>query len=191
MKLAPLVEAIRQRCPSFAGRAAGAAEFKVLPEAANLAVPAAYVIPLDDHTEPQRSQNGYRQVLRDSFAVVMAISNSADERGQGAINSVHDLRAELWKALLGWEMDAAYSPIEYEGGQLLHLDRARLYYQCEFAADVEIVTPDTYHGEQLAAAPAFTTVQIRVDAIDPMADPNIKYPGPDGRIETELTIPVP
>jgi len=32
-------------------------------------------------------------------------------------------------------------------------------------------------------------VHIDVDVIDPAADPNIKYPGPDGRIEVELMIP--
>lgn len=191
MKLLPVVEAIRLRCPSFANRVAGAADFKALPEKANLVVPAAYVIPLDDVPEPQRSQNGYRQTLRDAFAVVVAISNVADERGQAAINAVHDLRAELWKALLGWQIDEAYGPIEYDGGQLLQMDRARLYYQFEFAASVEIVTADTHQAAVLAGSPNFTAMRVQVDAIDPMADPNLKYPGPDGRIETEITLPLP
>jgi hypothetical protein len=35
----------------------------------------------------------------------------------------------------------------------------------------------------------FCRAHIDVDVIDPAADPNIKYPGPDGRIEVELMIP--
>jgi len=32
------------------------------------------------------------------------------------------------------------------------------------------------------------SVRIKVDVIDPIADPNLHYPGPDGRIEAELRI---
>lgn len=35
----------------------------------------------------------------------------------------------------------------------------------------------------------FCTVHLDVDVIDPAADPNIKYPGPDGRIEIEALFP--
>jgi hypothetical protein len=35
----------------------------------------------------------------------------------------------------------------------------------------------------------FCRMHLDVDVIDPAADPNIKYPGPDGRIEVELMIP--
>ncbi len=35
------------------------------------------------------------------------------------------------------------------------------------------------------------SVHIDVDVIDPAADPNIKYPGPDGRIEARLDIALP
>jgi hypothetical protein len=35
----------------------------------------------------------------------------------------------------------------------------------------------------------FCRAHLDVDVIDPAADPNIKYPGPDGRIEVELMIP--
>jgi len=35
----------------------------------------------------------------------------------------------------------------------------------------------------------FCRVNLDVDVIDPAADPNIKYPGPDGRIEVTLRVP--
>lgn len=37
----------------------------------------------------------------------------------------------------------------------------------------------------------FTVAFFDVDVIDPAADPNIKYPGPDGRIEVTFTAPGP
>lgn len=192
MQLDLIIQELRARCPSFAGRVAGAAEFKPLPEAAHLPLPAAYVLPMDDAPEQNRSQTGYLQTVRDGFAVVVALSNAADERGQAAsYNAVHALRAEIFRGLLGWTPSADYGPIEYEGGGLLRLDRAVLYYQFEFAAEFELQTSDTRQGADLDALPAFTEAQINVDAIDPMADPNLSYPGPDGRIEQQITIKPP
>jgi hypothetical protein len=37
----------------------------------------------------------------------------------------------------------------------------------------------------------FERLHLDVDVIDPAADPNIRYPGPDGRIEVEALIPRP
>jgi hypothetical protein len=190
MNLTTVISAVKARCASFGSRVAGAAEFKVLPEAANLTVPAAYVLPLDDNPGQNRSSTGYRQPLRESFAVVVVLSNTSDERGQAAVASVHSLRAELWAALLGWQHDADAGPLEYEGGSLLHLDRARLYYQFEFGADIEIGIAQTWQGASLAALPDLTEVQIKVDAIDPF-DPNTGTSGPDGKIEAGATVAVP
>lgn len=180
---------------TFAQRVAGAARFEVLPEAANLTVPAAYVIPAGEQPEDQVSTNGYQQTVREQFIVVVAISNRADERGQAAATSLHSVRAALFKALLGFQPSAAHDVVEFEGGQLLHLDRARLYYQFEFSVDYAISTEDTWIPDRNAALPDFERLRIRVDAIDPF-DPNTPaadfpddpaaYPGgkgPDGRIE--------
>ena len=195
MNLDLVIQALRARCPSFATRIAGAAQFKALPEAAQLAVPAAFVVPLDDAVEPNQSQNGYRQPLRDSFAVVVALSNGVDERGQAAAATVHTLRKELWQALLGWQPEADYDGIVYEGGQLLALDRARLWYQFEFAAGFEIGSDDvgnveTWQAQELAALPLLEEVKFTLDAYDP-ADPNVAPHGPDGRPEAEAVVSIP
>ena len=134
MQLKPIISALRTRCPSFGNRIAGAAQFKLLPENAALAVPCAFVIPLDDSPQESRAQNSVRQALTDSFAVILAVSNVTDEKGQNGAQSIHLLRAEIWAALLGWRPDLRYDGINYEGGHLLSLDRARLWYQFEFGA---------------------------------------------------------
>lgn len=146
-------------------RIAGAAEFEVLKEAANLAVPAAYVIPLADDVDRNESLNGYAQDVRDGFAVVMVLSNTPDERGQTAVTSVHALRAEIWATLLGLVLAGShgdYGPIEYDGGTLLHFDRKRLYYQLEFSALYHIDRQDTRQGVDLGAAPAFLELDLNI-----------------------------
>ncbi len=191
MKLNPIIKALRERSPYFTRRVFGAAEFSNLPEKANVAVPSAFVVPLDDNAEPNRSNNGYRQLLKESFAVIVVVSNTADERGQDSSNAVDDARSVLWKALLGWEMTADHTPIEYQGGALVKMDRNRLWYQFEFGCEIEIGDGDTYQHEQLEALPFIEGIDVSVDMIDPAADPNIQSPGPDGRIEHKLKIDLP
>lgn len=184
MNIDHIIAALRQRCPSFAGRVAGAAQFQMLPATTNLQVPAAYVIPLDDNPEDNRSATGYRQRIADAFAVIVALSNTADERGQAAVGSVHAIRRELFKALLGWQVSDDYDGIEYDGGNLLSLDRARLWYQFEFSAAFEvgsddITAPETWQAIDLAALPALT--EIHLDDIANPAEIDADNPTPDGR----------
>lgn len=59
MQLEPIIAALRTRCPTFGNRIAGAAQFKLLPENASLAVPCAFVIPLDDSKSTHKDLNVY------------------------------------------------------------------------------------------------------------------------------------
>lgn len=191
MNLNLVINQLRLHCPSFDGRVAGAARFKRLKEDANLVVPAAYVIYLDDNPSETSSLNDVRQRMVESFAVIVALSNVPDERGQAAINQGHEaIRAEVWKALLGWQPDkAVYNGIIYQGSHLLDMDRSRLWYQFEFGVEMEIGPSDGWQQIELSQLPPFEGANIKVDYIDPAADPNLQYPGPDGRIEHEITIP--
>lgn len=191
MNLNLVINQLRTYCPSFSGRVAGAARFKRLEESADLSVPAAYVIPLDDSPGDRMSLNDVRQPLIESFAVIVALSNVPDERGQAAVNTAHDaIRAELWHALLGWQPDKTiYRGVEYQGGNLLDLDRSRLWYQFDFGAYMEITPADGWQSIELNNLTHFDGATIKVDDIDPAADANIQYPGPDGRIEHIITSP--
>lgn len=184
-----IIEALRQRVSFFGNRVAGAAQFKLLPETAALTVPFAFVIPLDDNPGEPQSQNAIRQDITDGFAVVVALSNLADEKGQGSANSVRQVRRLLWSALLGWEPGEEYEAIQYEGGQILQLDRARIWYQFEFSALTQIDDDDGWNGPSDAALPHFDGATIKVDALNPLRDPNVAGEGPDGRIEAGFTLP--
>ncbi|WP_458294147.1 phage tail terminator protein, partial [Cronobacter sakazakii] len=43
-----MIAALRSRCPLFENRVGGAAQFKAIPEAGKLRLPAAYVVPAED-----------------------------------------------------------------------------------------------------------------------------------------------
>lgn len=156
-----IIAALRERCPSFHKRVSGAAEFNALPANGKMDIPAGYVLPLDDKPEGAVTSTGYRQSLRDSFGVVVALPNTADHRGsKAARDAVRVIRPELFRALLGWEPDDDHGPITYEGGQLQDMDRSVLWYRFEFGADTVIELADTYSGKVVEDAPALETVTV-------------------------------
>lgn len=227
MQLELVIAQLRALCPSFSGRVAGAAEFKPVQEAAALPVPCAFVIPLDDRPEPPKALNAVGQEMTDSFGVIVALDNRADEKGQSAFDGVHAIRAEIWRALLGWVPGPVntvnpatdYNGIFYEGGSLLAMDRARLWYQFEFGAQMWIGASDGWEAGALTALPGFgatdavgnwlpgSALNVEVDVGTPIFDSTANYPanpiaefardavpaprdhGPDGRTEFKLTAP--
>lgn len=190
MQLEPIISALRTRAAAtFGTYIAGAAEFKQLQESAALPVPCAFVIPLDDNPDASMAMNSVRQMLQDSFAVVVAVSNVADEKGQTGVHSIDAIRSVLWASLLGWQPATRYDGITYQGGQLLAMDRARLWYQFDFAAAMEIEPADGYQETGLATLPHFDGGTLKVDALDPH-DPNVvQTSAPDGRFESGFVFP--
>ena len=174
MNLAPVITQLRQHAPIFSGRVAGAAQFSNIDAITNMTVPAAVVIPLDDSPGECIFLNDVNQPLMDAFAVVVAVDNTSDEKGQAAVESAHDIiRAQLWAALLGWQPDglaanSRYRGIEYQGGNLLKLDRSRLWYQFDFAAKMCIRPSDGWQQTELNNDPPFDGMNITIDqnAID-------------------------
>lgn len=190
MQLEPIIAALRTRAAAtFGNYIGGAAEFKQLQENASMPVPCAFVIPLDDNPDASVAMNSVRQMLQDSFAVVVAVSNVADEKGQTGVHSIDAIRTVLWASLLGWQPASRYDGITYQGGQLLAMDRARLWYQFDFAAAMEIEPADGYQETGLATLPHFDGGTLKVDALDPH-DPNVvQTSAPDGRFESGFVFP--
>ncbi|MGG7557780.1 phage tail terminator protein [Pseudomonas sp. ES3] len=197
MKLNPIVAHLRATCPSFAQRISGGIDWDAVVESAQLALPAAYVIASADAAAPSRAQNATIQDITEQFAVVIVLDTS-DERGQQDNDLLHDLRAELWRALVGWRPGEDYDPIEYDKGSLLHISRARLVFQFTFFSGFQLGRNSVGRpGEPLAPAETwaeleqdgltdFTGATFNMDCIDP-ADRNLQHPGPDGRIEVKFS----
>jgi hypothetical protein len=191
MKLNPIVAHLRLTCPTFSGRIAGGIDWDAVVDSAQLGLPAAYVIATADAATPSKAQNVVIQNITDQFNVVIVLETS-DERGQADNDLLHEIRAELWRALVGWKPGPEYTPIEYGKGALLHISRARVVYQFTFFSEFQLgrnrsdQPAETWQEWNLDGLPGFTGATINMDCIDP-ADPNLKQPGPDGRIEVAFT----
>lgn len=190
MLISPLITQIKQQCASFEQRVAGGLDWDAIQNSAKLKLPAAYVVMGEDEAE-RSTANVVLQDLTDYFDVVAVIHNH-DERGQIAADVVHNLRAELFRALIGFIPAKDYNPIQYSGGSLIEINRALTIYQYRFYSYTGIGRtldndpPETWEEVQKDALPELNNVHINVDVIDPIADPNLKNPGPDGRIEFEF-----
>lgn len=201
MNLDLVIQALRDRAALFAGRVSGAADFDAAFQASGgFTAPCAWVIPLDDTVE-EESKTSSLMVLNERFGVFVMLDSSADLVGQVASNAVKMARNAIWQAILGLAVDELSEPIGYEGGALVKLDRARLFYRFEFSSDVTYGAEIGRDYADLVALPDANEMRLRMDMKDPAADPNAPpvtdpalggyaggYPGPDGRIEHEINI---
>lgn len=187
MKITPIITQLRRYCPAFEGRVAGALELAALLDdsASLMSLPAAYVVPTRDDPQPPATMTPYTQDLEEKFDVVVALA-PGDERGQAVADRLHDLRAELWRALLGWAPPGA-DPVEYDGGALLMLNRGRVIYRFGFGlmsviggARVPGAPPETWQDIDLDGLPDLAAVGLRVD-----------YAAPDGHIEHQIEVQFP
>lgn len=195
MRLSTVVAHLRQYCPTFGQRVGVAINFEAEGGAVKLAVPAAVVMPGGDDASPSVAQNVIVQSVEDQFVVVLILQTAGRDRGEQTADVLHDLRAELWRALVGWVPGDGYEPIEYVSGEVTEINRATTYYTMTFSSELTVGhamglgdgdTPETWQEYELAGLPALIGLDVQVDVIDPIADPNIQKPGPDGRIEFQL-----
>lgn len=194
MHITPVIAQLRQYAPTFVRRVAGGMKLDAILESSHLALPAAYVLMTGDDPGENRSETGTNQQIFDEFDVLVVVKVD-DERGQSLADPMHDIRAELFRALVGWKPQPGYEHITYEGGELMRIDRARAVYRFTFRSEwwlgggvPGVDPPETFEELELAGLPLLESITFNVDAIDPMADPNLQKPGPDGRIETVLRV---
>lgn len=200
MRVSLVAEHLKKYVPIFEGRVAGGMDIDVVLGSAKMDVPAAYVAQAEDDAGDLLSQTSYLQDVSDSIDVVVVLP-VRDEQGVLVSDLLHEVRRQLFVALAGWEPDEGYEGLVYDGGSLVKIDRARCSYRFSFSAGFVLgragmaaeprLPAETWHEYELDALPALTGVSLRVDAIDPMADPNLKKPGPDGRIEHYVSVELP
>lgn len=136
MKPSLIIPRLRANCPIFAGRVFGAAAYAQAAESDDVAVPCAFVIPAGDTALGDELLGAeHLQTLEDRFAVIVCMSNTADERGAAGAEQLHDARAELIAALCGWSPDPESDPINYQGAESEPaIDRARIWHSFDFSA---------------------------------------------------------
>lgn len=185
MKITPILTQLREQCPTLAQRVAAGFDLATLQAETPLQTPCAYVLPTADVASKNAAQNVTLQAVRDRFDAVLVLDVTDTTK---ALDLLHDLRAELWRALVGFKPGAEYTGIEYGGGELVSINSSRVSYRLRFFAEFQLgrnlanQPAESWHERELDGLSSFTGATVRVDAIDP-ADPNLKRPGPDGRVE--------
>lgn len=86
--------------------------------------PAVYVLPLADGAGPNRvaSYNAVSQEMSERFGVMYAVRNVAAVGGPAGADTQEAMRTAIeWARtqVLGYQIDATRSPIEFEGGDLV------------------------------------------------------------------------
>lgn len=186
MNLDQIICALRERCPTFQQRIAGAAQWAGLTEDENPPLPAAYVIPLREDAGQNESEVSYYQTVTNIFGVVLLVPNFADERGQDASRWIELLKREVFKAILSWRMEPSdeYSEIVFDGGSLIYMDDARAAYQLDFAFETYLDISDSWQEGDLDALPPFEGLDVDVDCIDPSS----RKDEPDGQLEGHFKV---
>lgn len=180
MQLAPIVLKLRLADTSFGNNIAGAAELALALEY-TLKTDAAFVVQLNETTPANDFDSGINQKITERFAIVAAASNATSDRektGVVAHDRIHDLRSELFSAILGWQIPGTEGIIYYSGGRLLRVDRARLWYQFEFEATTRIIDDDGYDNNADALA-VFDTVFATWEVVPSGSLPSTGIPAVD------------
>lgn len=195
MKLIPIIKHLRNTCPTFKRRVYGGLDWDPVAKSVQSDMPAAYVICIGDSAEPSEVSVMIRQRVRDAIDVNVEVW-SEDERGQGAADLIHDLRAELWRALVGFKPGGDGTPLQYDDGELLLIDRSKAVYRFRFFTEFVIGRDDVRPGQALGppetwqevehdGLPPFDGVNIHADLNGPRNKENPTPTGPDCRIETK------
>ena len=185
MKITALITQLREQCPTLANRVAAGIDLATLQANTPLQTPCAYVVPIADLASKSVAQNLMLQPIRDRVEVTLVLDTTD---AAAALDQLHDLRAELWRALVGFKPGSDYSVIAYDGGELVSINSSRVLYRLRFFTEFQLgrnlpgQPAQSWHERELDGLSSFTGVTVRVDAIDP-ADPNLQRPGPDGRLE--------
>jgi hypothetical protein len=142
MKVKPIIDRLKAEAATFGGRVAGAADFSAETEAARLGLPCAFVLRAGGGGSDAATVGAIVQLVNEEFGVIVAVNNSADERGQAAAETLDDVLDDVVAALLGWAPDAEHNPFEYVRDDHLTLDRGRLWHQITFRTSSVIASLD-------------------------------------------------
>ncbi len=131
MQLATILAHLKTNCPALR-QIGGAAEFSALPDAGPQAVPAAFVVPLDEHAGRNQLDTGISQRVDVRFGVILAVRNLRDGLGAAANDDLEALRRAIKDALLGWRPAGADDVCTFGGGRVLQLANQVLWWQDDF-----------------------------------------------------------
>lgn len=146
MKLVPIILHLRSKNTHFGTMVGGSAELDVAIRN-TLKVDMAYVVPLSDECPANSYDSGINQQITERFGVVVALGNDlsdADKTGITAYNKLDNIRSELFKCLVGWQIVGAESLIYYVGGRFVIIQNDYLWWEFDFEFRTRLSMFDGY-----------------------------------------------
>ncbi len=145
MELDRIILKLREADTSFNNRIGGAIDLATA-MAMSLKEKMAFVVPLNDTVTSNAHDVSIVQTITESFGIVVCIPNDSsdkDKTGFKAYNNVHDIRTELFSAILGWAVNSDVEGlVEYGGGRILSMNRAQIWYEFDFNYKIRIDDDD-------------------------------------------------
>ena len=165
MKLAPIIKLLRAKCPSFERRVFGLYGWSRVDETTNAQMPCAYVLPASVKGGEVAPSTSYRQGITDTFDIAIAAHLSPDDwQGKAGHDYIEELKAEIFKAILGLKLDAGVI-LRFES-QVVSLNasnRNRLVELLTFAYDDDLDVDDSVQGADYDSLPDFLRMHTDVD----------------------------
>lgn len=106
MRPSVLAARLRTECSLFGGRVAVAATASRAIALADLAVPNAIVVPGPIVPTDDTLLSSVDQVVEIALSVIVAVSNTSDDRGQASADSFYTAYTQVRDAVLGWTPSA-------------------------------------------------------------------------------------
>lgn len=155
LNLSTFIEHVRETCPAFEGRVAGASEYAVdsLRQSENPDYPCCYVVLTGESAEEDQGMNETSQMVTVSLSLIVFVANPdrSDRRGQATIDQLDLIRPEVFQSLIRYTPDRKkFTPLNFEGGEVIYLDAERMIYQ--FVSTCSIASAMKIHGRQLSTA---------------------------------------
>lgn len=168
MKLAPIIQALRSGCESFDGRVFGLASLTRMDETTNPTMPCCYVVPRATEAHTAIISTKFRQEIEESFDVVIAVRlASDDEPGREGHDTIEDLKAEIFRVLLGAQIEEGVY-LEF-GGQVVntaYLNRYRLVETLTFTCLDDLDDEDSAQGALIEDLDIFDKMVTQVTLED-------------------------
>jgi hypothetical protein len=144
-----VIKRLRTKIPLFANRIAGAAQFEAIEDIQNCAVPAMFVLLMDNVADTISNQTSLRQTVWHGFDILL-VQDAVDKRKQEAEEISVVMKALVVDALNGW-LPAGYTntgPLEFQGDSFVESDRSRYVRRYAFLSDTTWCGVDQDDSEQ-------------------------------------------
>mgnify|MGYP001027795514 FL=1 len=166
MKLAPIIECLRENCPAFERRVFGTFAWLNIDDKVNPSLPCAFVLPSGVSSDRAITSTKYRQQITNKFTVVVCVSLTQDDvLGKTGHDYIEELKEQVFHAILGLPLGYPEftGKIVCFGSQTVNSNAcngARLAENLDFSYDELLTGSITAQARIIDALPALSEVRL-------------------------------